>query len=228
MQADAITRLLLAGILACLVVLVFQGLGREAPAHGGPLEEGGVGRYDVTSTRAGTPVLIRTDTVSGRVWKLELRGGRDRWIELIEPDAKPSGEHSAAEPPEAAPVAPAAPPASAPASPAAQPAPAPPAGSASEPGDASESDLDTWLEAARKTELPPDIRIWAITQLGGSGDPRSTQALVGALGDPDPRVIAAAVAAVASRRADAGVSEALASLRENPDPAVQAALGALE
>jgi hypothetical protein len=226
MQADVTTRLLLAGILACLIVLVVQGLGREAPAHGGSLEAGGVGRYDVMSTRAGAPVLIRTDTVTGRVWKLELRGGRDRWIELIEPDAKPAGERAeAASPPDPAPAAGAPP---APGSPPAASLTLAPADPAPEPADVSGADLDTWLEAARKTDLPTDIRIWAITQLGTSGDPRSTQALVGALRDPEPRVIAAAVAAVASRRADASVSEALASLRENPDPAVQAALGALE
>jgi hypothetical protein len=216
MPTDAITRLLLAGILACLIVLVVQGFGGEPPLRGGPLEEGGSGRYDVFSTRAGTPVLIRTDTVTGRVWKLELRGGRDRWVETIEPDAKAAGA-SASAPPETAPH-----PAPAPA-----PSPEPAAGTAPEAGSAS-PDLATWLEAARKTDLPPDIRIWAITQLGAVGDPRSTEALVAVLSDSDSRVVTAAVAAVASRREDARVAEALAALRAHPDPAVQAALAGLE
>src|SRR5262245_44279305 len=134
MQADSTTRLLLAGILACLIVLIVQGLGSGASLHGAPLEEGGVGRYRVFSTRAGNPLLIRTDTASGRVWRLELRGGRDRWIELIEPDEKPSEPT----PDAAAETAPHA---------AASEATAPtPAGDeAPEPAAGAGHDVDTWL-----------------------------------------------------------------------------------
>jgi hypothetical protein len=225
MPTDATTRLLLAGILACLIVLVVQGLG-SGPRAGGALEEGGAGRYDVFSTRAGTPVLIRTDTATGRVWKLELRGGRDRWIQLIEPDEKPAGTRedaaSQAEPVPAAPE----PPAPEPATPSI-PAPEPAAAPSPEPAAAAGDDLATYLEAVRKTDLPPDIRIWAVTQLGASDDPRSTEALAGALRDADLRVAAAAVAAVATRRDDPRVAEALAALRASPDPAIQAALAAL-
>jgi hypothetical protein len=224
MPTDTTTRLLLAGILACLIVLIVQGLGSEAQP-GGPLQAGGAGRYDVFSTRAGAPVLIRTDTATGRVWKLELRGGRDRWVELIEPDDEPAGARAGAPAPaQPAPSAPVAPPAEVTPAPAAvTPAPA-----AAQPGEPAGHDLDQYLEAARKTGLPPDIRIWAVGQLGRSDDARSTEALVGALGDADPRVIAAAVAAVASRRDEPRVAEALAALRSNPDPGIQAALAVLE
>ena len=40
------------------------------------LQRGGSQRYVVTPLRPGAPVLIRTDTVSGQSWKLELKAGR--------------------------------------------------------------------------------------------------------------------------------------------------------
>jgi hypothetical protein len=79
MQSDSVTRLLLAGIFVCLVILVGQGM-RSAGSEG-------AGRYSVTGLRAGGPILVRVDTVTGRVWKLELRDASDRWVEFREPVA---------------------------------------------------------------------------------------------------------------------------------------------
>ena len=89
MQTDTATRLLLAGILVCLIVLIVQGYGSGA---------GTPGRYLMMATRAGTPILIRMDTATGRVWKQELRGGRGRWVEFQEPAEEEASETAMAPP----------------------------------------------------------------------------------------------------------------------------------
>ena len=55
MNQDVTTRLLLLGILLCLIALVVQGFAGSSD----------VGRYTLTGMRAGAPVLIRTDTATG-------------------------------------------------------------------------------------------------------------------------------------------------------------------
>jgi hypothetical protein len=171
--------------------------------------------------RAGAPVLIRTDTVSGRVWKLELRGGGDKWVPFIEPDAGPPqsaardtapqpaqtevAEREIVEPPEI-PV-PAAAPAAAPRSPRKPPAtPAP-------------DDIEIYVEALQRPELTGDIRAWVVTQLALSNEPRVTEALLGALDDSDTIAVLAAVEAL-WQRDDPRVRPALEKLRNHPDAAV--------
>jgi hypothetical protein len=94
MQPDSVARVLLTLILVCLVIVIVQGMSdRES--------QPGSGRYSVTGMRAGAPVLIRTDTLTGQVWKLELRGGGDKWVPFTEPDDEPArsaGLESASEP----------------------------------------------------------------------------------------------------------------------------------
>ena len=214
MQTDTTTRLLLAGILACLIALIVQGYGSGA----GTLP----GRYLMMATRAGTPILIRMDTATGRVWKQELRGGRGRWVEFQEPgEDAPETATAVPEPVEApAPKAPRT------AEPRAQTrAPAIPAAGPS--GSSTGTDLENFVKAVRSDQVPVDIRVWAVTQLGRVDDPHSTEVLLEALEDEESRVVAAAVAAVGSRDHD-GVAEALETVRTNLDPAVQAALVALE
>ena len=78
MQSDPATRILLASILLCLLILVAQGF---TGARGS-----GVGRYSVTGMRAGGPILVRADSVTGRAWKLDLRAASDRWVEFQDPE----------------------------------------------------------------------------------------------------------------------------------------------
>ena len=87
MGSDPVARVLLGLILVCLAILVAQGFATS-----------GAGRYSVAGVRAGAPLLIRTDTVTGQVWKLSLRDS-DSWVAFREPVA-------AEEPPAAAPPAP--------------------------------------------------------------------------------------------------------------------------
>lgn len=78
MQSDAATRILLASILLCLVLLTVQSfIAGRAP-------DPSIGRYSVTGIRAGGPMLVRADRVTGRVWKLELRSASDTWVEFRE------------------------------------------------------------------------------------------------------------------------------------------------
>jgi hypothetical protein len=81
MQPDAATRILLALILLCLVILIVEGFTGRAE------RSDAVGRYSVTGMRAGGPILVRTDSATGQVWKLELRGNAaDSWALFREPD----------------------------------------------------------------------------------------------------------------------------------------------
>ena len=78
MQSDAATRILLASILLCLLILVVQGVSGE--------RHSAIGRYSVTGMRAGGPILVRADSVTGRAWKLDLRGADPRWGEFSDAD----------------------------------------------------------------------------------------------------------------------------------------------
>lgn len=83
MNADLITRALLAGILLCLALLVFQGTGGAGPQPG---------RFEleILSVRRGSPIVVRTDTATGRSWRLEGFPDAPRWIDMSEPGVAPA------------------------------------------------------------------------------------------------------------------------------------------
>jgi len=242
MPSDSATRVLLALILLCLVILVVQGLTDDGGF------DTGWGRYQVTGMRAGAPVLIRTDTVTGKVWKLELRGGGDRWVAFHEPEpgegeggepeqvsresgAKPtrtaSAERDIVEPPGAPPL-PDAPPR---ASQEVLDALPPPSGAAgagaaagstgSRPG-AQGEDLARLADALGNPELPADMRAWVAKQLGQVDDPAATTALIEALSAAEPEVVEASLRALAGRD-DARIPSALEQARASDDPDVRRA-----
>ena len=105
--------------------------------------------------------------------------------------------------------------------------PAPSTPAAGQPGSSDGTDLENFAKAVRSDHVPVDIRIWAVTQLSRIHEPSSTEILLEALEDEEPRVVTAAIAAVGSRDHD-GVAEALEATRTNLAPAVQAALDAVE
>jgi hypothetical protein len=91
MNTDLTTRILLAGILVCLALLVLQGMGTRP-------SDAGAGRYqvDVVNSRRGVSIL-RTDTETGQMWRSEDFPGEARWVRLSEPGEgeatpKPSGD----------------------------------------------------------------------------------------------------------------------------------------
>jgi hypothetical protein len=218
MQADSVTRILLSLILVCLVVLVARSFGGDRGL------EAGWGRYSVTGMRAGSPILIRSDTVSGQVWKLELRGGGDRWIPFAEPDASASAREASPAPSatETSEVEIIEPPESLidlelPPPPPRRSAPAAPP-----------DDVVTLLEGLENAELPVDIRVWTAEQLAFVDDPRATAALIAALQDPERAVALAALGGLAGRE-DAKIRPALEALRSHPDPEIaRSARSALE
>jgi hypothetical protein len=212
MNNESITKILLLGILLCLVVLVVQGSGDSSQS----------GRFTITGMRAGAPVLIRVDSVTGEVWKSELRGGGGVWEPFTEagdsstededltlselgrpaPAATPpptEDDLAAAPPPRPAPTL------QLPPLPAAPRAPAPSA----PPPATDEESIDSFVRAAAREDLPVEIRIWAVRQLGQSDDPRSTDVLLTALQSDDAEVQAAATEALEGRD-DPRVAEALA------------------
>jgi hypothetical protein len=109
MAADLTTRILVTGILLCVLLLVLQRLrpagdGAEAEA---PSQKS---RYQLIQLQTETgPVMLRSDTATGRLWYSEKLLEDGRWVALPEPlpEAEqgavdePSAEEERAEPPEA-------------------------------------------------------------------------------------------------------------------------------
>lgn len=238
MPSDSVTRVLLALILVCLVILVVQGI-----ADDGGFETGW-GRYQVTGMRAGAPVLIRTDTVTGKAWKLELRGGGNRWVAFHEPEAadreegepeqasresgdKPArtakAERDVVEPPGAPPLPDAPPRAS---QEVLDALPPPPAAEPEEPAGvqpgAQGEELVRLAEALGNPELPADMRAWVARQLGKVDDPAATTALIEALAAAEPEVVEASLQALAGRD-DERIPAALEKARASDDPDVRRA-----
>ena len=92
MQVDNLTRALLAGILVCLLILLGQGFGRgsaaDDPAAASPSPE----RFTVRTIKLqrGLPLLLRSDTATGQIWRMGLMDA-GRWEPLSEgPDGVPS------------------------------------------------------------------------------------------------------------------------------------------
>lgn len=217
MPADNLTRLLLAGILVALIALVVRG-DPELPV-------GSEGAYQLYSERAGAPILFRIDTRSGRSWKMELRGGGDRWKPILEPDGSAPRADALATVPPPRPRAPA--PAPTPTARPEDPA-APPAGpdAASAPLPDPENDVALLVGAIGRSEVPIAVRTWSLQRLGLIPDRRATEALLGALDDSDPVIVAAAARSLA-RKQDPRVAPALAKLADHADAAVREAAAAL-
>lgn len=207
MQSTTTTRLLLGLILVCLLILIVQGFGGA-----------GSGRYQVTGMRAGAPVLIRTDTESGRVWKLELRGGGDRWIPFLEPGESRS-DAGATTGTEGVDAGAAAPGASASAQGSDTDAGQSPQtfSTAREDKPLTEGELQIFIDTLLGGELPADVRAWTALQLGPAEGVKVTDALLVALADPEPEVVTAAVDALSQRR-DPRIAPALEKLAARGTP----------
>ena len=92
MQVDNLTRALLAGILACLLILLGRGFAAEDPAASASPE-----RFTVRPVKLqrGPQMLLREDTATGEAWRMGLMDA-GRWQPLPEgPDGVPSPGASA-------------------------------------------------------------------------------------------------------------------------------------
>lgn len=229
MQVDSSVRILLALILVCLVVLVFQGFGGEY-----------ADRYKVSVIKSSSPWLMRVDTATGRVDEFRLKGDRV-WTTLRETagdsaQADAAGEEAEGAQPAVAKATPAPPP---PARPPVAPAPkakpvrpGPPVEAAAPGPEALERppepitvDAQTEVEAltqALSKSNPPEVRAWAASQLGSFDASRSVPVLVETLKDGDATVVVAAIQALRAT----GSPEALGAIRglvDHPDAGVQQA-----
>jgi hypothetical protein len=211
-QGDNATRLLLLGILLCLVFLIARGRGPAVAAA--PSDAGG--RYEVLSLQArrGAPTLIRFDRATGRGERYELAVGDPGWLEFGE--AVPRGVFAPVLP-EAKGAAAAAPAESIPpASPAATPGPygfieSPP----------TQEDLERLLEALDQ-DLHPQIKAWVVSQLRELPIDKSLGPLVAALDDEHPEVVVATIEVLAAS-GDPRTLPPLRKLLSHPAPEVQAA-----
>jgi hypothetical protein len=160
MGGDRLTRWLLLPMAACLLFLLVRDFRR-----------GDAGRFSVTPLRAGSPVLVRTDTATGESWRLDLRAGGERWVPIPDAGALESSLANAA---------------------AAQPSdPATSGGAAAGQGPLASDEIKALANAILGDELTPDIRIWSVGQLAATPDRRATLALI-ALYDvvDDPKLVA--------------------------------------
>ncbi len=185
MAGDARTRWLLLGIFACLSLLVVRNLLR-----------GDAGRFVVHPLRAGSPVLVRTDTASGESWKLELRAGGERWVPIPGPGEAPA--QIAAEPdrtlalPESLdPTAPLRP--------------------------LARDEIKALANAILGDELSPDIRMWAVGQLAVTPDQRASVALIQLLSVVEDPPLAALIRQALEQRDDPLARRALQRQAGAPD-----------
>jgi hypothetical protein len=204
MSADPALRVLLTLILVCLLLLVAQGFGMGRGEGQGP--------YRVSVIKSGKPWLMRVNTDTGQVERLQLKARDPRWVALgeMEIDLADLEEGAAAgtESDEG---------------PAGSFAPRPRAADA--PLEvAPEAELEALVEALQP-DNPREIRAWAAGILGSyaaEAPERSVPVLIGALDDPDPAVVVAAARSL-GRSGDPGALPALRRLEGHSDAEVQTA-----
>jgi hypothetical protein len=170
-MGDARVRWLLILILACLGFFVVQDLRR-----------GDTGRFTVIPLRAGSPVIVRTDTATGESWKLELRAGGERWVQIPGPaDGRlvPEIAGGGAPDPEPRPAA------------------------------LANDEIKALANAVLGDELTPDVRIWAVGQLVATPDRRATLALIQLLEVVDEPELVALIREGLSQRDDPRARRAL-------------------
>ncbi|MGE4651952.1 MAG: HEAT repeat domain-containing protein [Myxococcota bacterium] len=92
------------------------------------------------------------------------------------------------------------------------------------PGHDPELSLQQFGGALANSELPPEIRSWAATQVGQIRTPAAVEALLVVLDDDEIDVVRAAVDALAQQE-DPRAREALVALRAHPDPWVSRRVG---
>jgi hypothetical protein len=176
-------RWLLIGVALVQVVLVVRDLRR-----------GDAGRYVVTPLRAGSPVLVRTDTATGESWRLELRAGGEAWVPIAGPGEAPPGDAELAQIET-------------------------PAGSAPRPRALARDEIRALANAILGDELAPDIRMWAVGQLAATPDRRATLALIQLLEVIDePPLVALIRAALEQRGDDPRARDALERLAQKTPP----------
>jgi hypothetical protein len=92
-----------------------------------------------------------------------------------------------------------------------------------EAGGLSKDDVAVFIEAINKPGLDSEVRVWATLQLGAVDPDLSVPPLLQALESDDPRIVAAAVQALAQTGVASVVPQIL-ELESHPDPSVRAAV----
>jgi hypothetical protein len=92
-------------------------------------------------------------------------------------------------------------------------------------GGMTKEDVDVFIQAIQKPGIDTDVKVWATLQLGAADPDLSVPPLLEALGSDEPRVVAAAVQALAQTGVPSVVPHIL-KLEDHPDPAVRASVAA--
>lgn len=171
-MGNAQVRWLLIVIAACLLFLVVRNVMR-----------GDTGRFTVVPLRAGSPVIIRTDTATGESWKLELRAGGERWVPIRDPRDGGAEIELPDEAPTQAPDTDVRPLAT--------------------------DEVKALANAILGDELTPDVRIWSVGQLAATPDRRATTALIQLLEAVDEPELVALIREALAQRDDPRARQAL-------------------
>jgi hypothetical protein len=88
MQSDSVTRVLLAFIAVCMLLLLAQGAGMTGGTSASGATSSAEGRFKVMVQNArGGALLVKTDTVTGKVWRKSLTGDGP-WI-FVDEESRP-------------------------------------------------------------------------------------------------------------------------------------------
>jgi hypothetical protein len=179
-------------------------IGSPPPAGSGATRPG---RYSFEFAQAASVPLtfLRLDTATGTVWRLAFRRDRD-WVAFRSPD-----ESEPAEPVPAAsreqrrkerrrPIA--------------DDPPAPSGGSYK----LGEQDVAAFVEAVNSSDLPDEMRTWAVEQLGKGPSEYAVGPLIDLLDDRDPAVVRSAIRALGRHGDDPRVRPALETMSQHETP----------
>jgi hypothetical protein len=92
-------------------------------------------------------------------------------------------------------------------------------------GGLSKEDIEVFVQAIQKPGIEPEVKIWAVLQLGVVDPDLSVPPLLDALESDDPQIVVAAVQSLTQTGVPSVVPHIL-KLEDHPDPAVRAAVAA--
>ena len=89
MQSDSVTRVLLGFIAVCMLLLLAQGAGMMGGTSAGGATSPAEGRFKVmVQGMRGGALLVKTDTVTGMVWRKSLTGDGP-WV-FVDEESRPT------------------------------------------------------------------------------------------------------------------------------------------
>ncbi len=93
MQSDSVTRVLLGFIAVCMLLLLVQGAGLMGGTAASEATSSAEGRFQVVvQGLKGGSLLVKTDSVTGKVWRKSLTGDGP-WV-VVDEESRSESEES--------------------------------------------------------------------------------------------------------------------------------------